>query len=85
MIFRSTPLCSDCGTRRLASTCGNALLNTTPSSGAVVVMIIMMMTVMTMVMMMKVETTVTMNMPVKKLLLRGGVIISKLNTVGIAV
>ena len=33
MIFRSTPLCSDCGTRRLASTCGNALLNTTPSSG----------------------------------------------------
>ena len=33
MIFRSTPSCSDCGTRRLASTCGNALLNTTPSSG----------------------------------------------------
>ena len=26
-------MCSDCGTRRLASTCGNALLNTTPSSG----------------------------------------------------
>ena len=33
MIFRSTPLCSDCGTRRLASTCGNAPLNITPSSG----------------------------------------------------
>ena len=45
-------------------------------------MIIMMMTV---IMMMKVEITVTMNMPVKKVLLRGGVIISKLNTVGIAV
>ena len=26
-------MCSDCGTRRLASTCGNAPLNTTPSSG----------------------------------------------------
>ena len=33
MIFRNTPSCSDCGTRRLASTCGNAPLNTTPSSG----------------------------------------------------
>ena len=45
-------------------------------------MIIMLMT---MIMMMKVETTVTMNMPAKKLPLWGGVIISKLNTVGIAV
>ena len=45
--------------------------------------VIMMM--MTVIMMMKVEITVTMNMPVKKLPLRGGVIISKLNTVGIAV
>ena len=33
LIFRNTPSCSDCGTRRLASTCGNAPLNTTPSSG----------------------------------------------------
>lgn len=40
---------------------------------------------MMMIMMMKVEITVTINMPVKKLLLRGGVIISKLDTVGIAV